>query len=171
MWWWLHELPNLSEYDICPSPSITKFEFSIESDAGSKGYFVYKLLVKSPVISRPFTPAEPEESSTFRELTAVHETWTNVEVLVEFEGKTVGHNTYNKAVVFILGSGSKQPKFLSLRKFRITFGFPEIQKSSSGQILGQRIFIVMIILLTQFPFSLWSPSLENSVLIRCRDCA
>ena len=39
---WLHELPNLSQYDICPSPSITKFEFSIASDAGKKGYFVYK---------------------------------------------------------------------------------------------------------------------------------
>ena len=41
--------------------------------------------------------------------------------------QTVGHYTDNKAVVFILGSGSRQPKlqfmamdvFLSLRKFRI----------------------------------------------------
>ena len=31
----------IQEYDICPSPSITKFEFSIASDVGSKGYFVY----------------------------------------------------------------------------------------------------------------------------------
>ena len=97
--WWLIELPNLTEYDICPSPTITKFEFSIASDAGSKGYFVYKLLVKCRVISQPFTPAEAKESSTFRELTAVHETWNNEVVLVEFEGQTVGHYTHNKAVM------------------------------------------------------------------------
>ena len=51
---------------------------------------LYKLLVKSRAIFRPFTPAEAEESSTFRELTAVHETWTNEVVLVEYEGQTVG---------------------------------------------------------------------------------
>ena len=71
---------------------------------------MYKVLVKSCVISRPFTPAESEESSTFRELKAVHETWTNIEILVEFEGQTVGHYTDNKAVVFILGSFSRHTK-------------------------------------------------------------
>ena len=109
--WWLLELPNLTEYDICPSPSITNFDFSIVSD---RGYFVYELAVKSCVISRHFTPAEAAESSTFRELTAVHETWTKEDVLVEFAGQTVGHYTDNVAVVYILGSGSTQPKLQAL---------------------------------------------------------
>ena len=58
----------------------------------------------------------------------MHETWTNEVVLVEFEGQTVGYYIDNVAVVYILGSGSKQPKlqalamevFMSLRKYRIT---------------------------------------------------
>ena len=41
---------------------------------------LYKLLVKSRVISRPFTPAEAEESSTFRELTAVRSFWLSMRV-------------------------------------------------------------------------------------------
>ena len=118
----------MTEYDIWRSPTITKFELSIASDAGSKGYFVYKLLVKCRVISGHFTPAEAKESSTFRELTAVHETWTDKVIFVDFEGQTVGHYTDNVAVVYILCSGSKQPKlqslamevFMSLTKYRIT---------------------------------------------------
>ena len=54
------------------------------------------------VFSRPFTAAESEESSTFKELTAVKETWTRIDVLEEFRGKTVGHFTDNKAVVYIM---------------------------------------------------------------------
>ena len=85
-------------------------------------------MVKSRVISRYFNPTEAKESSTFCELTAVQETWTNEVVLIEFEGQTVGHYNDNVAVVFILDSGSKQPKlqalamdvFMSLRKYNIT---------------------------------------------------
>ena len=88
---------------------------------------MYKLAVKRCIISRHFTPAEAAESSTFRELTAVHETWTKEDVLVEFAGQTVGHCTNNKAVCYIMGGGSRQPKlqtlamsiFLALRKHSI----------------------------------------------------
>ena len=32
--WWFQEIPNLSEYDICPNPTLAQFSFSISSDAG-----------------------------------------------------------------------------------------------------------------------------------------
>ena len=63
--WWLEELPNLSEYDICPEPSLVKFEFSVASDAGKKGFFAYRVLAKSRLISRPFSATESEGSFTF----------------------------------------------------------------------------------------------------------
>ena len=71
-------------------------------------------------------------------LTAVHETCTNEVVLVEFEGHAVGHYTDNKALMYILGGGSKQPKlqalamevFMSLRKFRITLCPVRISRDS-----------------------------------------
>ena len=40
----------------------------------------------------------------------MHEVWTNEDNLIEFAGQTVGHYTDNKAVVFILSGGSRQPK-------------------------------------------------------------
>jgi hypothetical protein len=83
---------------------------------------------KQRVFSRPFTLAESEESSTFKELTAIHDTWTDESNLRDFEGETVGHYTDNKGCVCILGSGSRQPIlqalalaiFLSLRRYNIT---------------------------------------------------
>ena len=108
-------------------PSLNNFEFSIAGDASDKGFFTYKVDSKDRVISRPFTAAESKESSTFRELTTVHEVWTDEETLTEFAGQTVGHYTDNKAVCFIMGGGSRQPKlqklamsiFLALRKHNI----------------------------------------------------
>ena len=58
----------------------------------------------------------------------MHETWTDITILVEFKGQTVGHYADNKGVVCILGNGSRQPKlqkmaleiYLALRKFRIS---------------------------------------------------
>ena len=49
--------------------------------------------------------AESEESSTFKELTAIHDTWLDETNLREFEGETVGHYTD----MCILGGGSRQP--------------------------------------------------------------
>ena len=93
---------------------------------------MYELAVKSRIISPHFTPPEAAESFTFRELTAVHETWTKEDVLVEFAGQTVVHYTANVATVYIIGSGSRQPKlqalaldvFMSLRKYNITLLVP-----------------------------------------------
>ena len=62
--WWLTELPSLTEFDICPEPSLVQFSFSLASDASEGGYFVYKVDSKDKVISRPFTLQEAKESST-----------------------------------------------------------------------------------------------------------
>ena len=119
----------MNGYPICKEPTICKFEFSVGGDASDRGFFVYKVNSKQRLFSRPFTAVEFQESSTFKELTAVHETWTNDEILTEFSGKTVGHYTDNKAVTFILSGGSRNPRlqklsleiFLALRKFRIVW--------------------------------------------------
>ena len=126
--WWVENLPQFSEYPICKKPTIVSFEFSVASDASDRGFFAYRVSSKQRFFSRPFTLAESEESSTFKELTAIHDTWMDESNLRDFEGKTVGHYIDNKGCVCILGSGSRQPKlqalalaiFLSLRRHNIT---------------------------------------------------
>ena len=125
--WWFENLQDLNGFPICKEPSIVKFEFSVAGDASDRGFFVYRVDSKQRLFSRPFSVAESQQSSTFKELTAVHETWTNMDILKEFSNNTVGHYTDNKAVTFILSGGSRNPGlqklsleiFLSLRKFRI----------------------------------------------------
>ena len=88
---------------------------------------MYKVESKQRLFSRPFTVVESQESSTFKELTAVHETWTNPDILNEYTGKTIGHYGDSKAICLNLAGGSRQPKlqklaldiFLSLRTFNI----------------------------------------------------
>jgi hypothetical protein len=109
--WWLKNLQDLNGFPICKEPSVVKFEFSVAGDASDRGFFVYKVASKQRLFSRPFSVAESQESSTFKELTAVHETWTNKDILAEFTGNTVGHYTDNKAVTFILSGGSRNPGF------------------------------------------------------------
>ena len=82
---WVDELPKY-EYDICPNPTIVQVSFSIVSDAGESGFFVYRVESRSCLISRPLTQAESEENSTFCELTAVHGSWTAITILEEFKG-------------------------------------------------------------------------------------
>ena len=105
--WWIKNLPQFSEYPICKKPTIVRFEFSIASDASDRGFFAYKVASKQRVFSRPFTLVESEESSTFKELTAIHDTWMDETNLREFEGETVGHYTDKKGCVCILGGGSR----------------------------------------------------------------
>ena len=71
---------------------------------------MYRVESKSCVISRPFSQAESEESSTFGELTAVHETWTDITILVEFQGQTVIIQTTKLLCAF----GYRQPKLEKL---------------------------------------------------------
>jgi hypothetical protein len=88
--WWLDNLEVLNGFPICKEPIIVKFEFSVAGDSSDGAFFVYKVNSKQRFFSRPFTAVESQESSTFKELTAVHETWTNKDILAEFSGKTVG---------------------------------------------------------------------------------
>ena len=91
----------MHSFPICKDSSFVKCEFSVAGDASDRGFFVYKVESKQRLFSRPFTVAESKESSTFKELTAVHETWKNVDILKEFAGKTVGHYG-DKAVIYSL---------------------------------------------------------------------
>ena len=93
--------------------SVVKFEFSFAGDASDRGFFVYKVESKQRLFSRPFTVVKYQESSTFKELTAVHETWTNPDILNEFAGKTIGHYGDNKAICYILAGGLDNPSFKS----------------------------------------------------------
>ena len=42
------------------------------------------------------------------------ETWSKPDILEEFRGKTVGHFTDSKAVVFILSGGFRNPRLQAL---------------------------------------------------------
>jgi hypothetical protein len=108
--WWSDSLHSLDEYDIVPNPSVVQFSVNFPSDAGDLGFYVYNILSKLRLVSRPFTTSESAESSTFREFMAVYETWTNIDILSSYTGQSVAHYTDNKAVVCILGRGSRQLK-------------------------------------------------------------
>ena len=120
-------MSTVSEYPISFDPALVNFQFSIAGDASDKGLFTYEVGSKDSVISRPFTTVESKESSTFRELTTVHEVWTDEPTLIEFAGQSIGHYTDNKAVCCIMLGGSRQANFqklalaifLSLRKHNI----------------------------------------------------
>ena len=92
--WWVENLPQFSEYPICKKPTIVSFEFSVASDASDRGFFAYRVSSKQRVFSRPFTLAESEESSTFKELTAIHDTWTDESNLRDFEDLVLDNLNY-----------------------------------------------------------------------------
>ena len=112
--WWVANLPQYSSYPIVEDPSVLVFDFKIASDASSRGCFVYRIGSTTRLFSRPFTVAESLESSTFKELSAIHGVWTDPANLEEFRGKTVGHYTDSKSTVAILGGGSRNQKLQSL---------------------------------------------------------
>jgi hypothetical protein len=148
--WWLENLEVLNGFPICKEPIIVKFEFSVAGDASDGGFFVYRVNSKQRLFSRPFTAVESQESSAFKELTAVHETWTNEDILAKFSGKNCWTFIDNKAVTFILSGGSRNlglqklslEIFLALRKFRIflVLGYQEKTKLSFRLIGDLEIF-------------------------------
>ena len=54
---------------------------------------------KECIAQRAFTEQERAESSTYRELLAFVETWTNRQVLARFRGFTVAHYTARVPVI------------------------------------------------------------------------
>lgn len=112
--WWIANLPKYSSYPIMQDPSITVFDYKLASDASDRGCFVYRIGSSNRLFSRPFTAAESRESSTYKELSAIHGVWTDPVILEEFRGKTVGHYTDSKSTVAILGGGSRNTKLQKL---------------------------------------------------------
>jgi hypothetical protein len=91
-----------------------KFEFSVAGDASDGEFFVYRVNSKQRLFSRPFTAVESQESSAFEKLTAVHETWTNEDILAKFSGKNCWTFIDNKAVTFIFVGRFWEPWFAEI---------------------------------------------------------
>ena len=83
--WWVKNLSSLNGYPICQDPSITAFEYALSGDASDRGFYTYRVKSLERAFSRPFSAAESEESSTFKELTAIKETWSRDDILEELQ--------------------------------------------------------------------------------------
>ena len=66
------------------------------------------------ILRRSFTDEEKKMSSTFRELIALYNIYSNEDILKKMQGKNVLHCTDNMAVSSILFNGSKKPHLLDL---------------------------------------------------------
>ena len=127
--WWMENLHTVYRFPISDSMSTTPVSFEVASDASGVGYYSY--LVGSSGVSlaaRAFTQEERLQSSTWRELSAFHDTWTNQDNLHHFAGKRVCHYTDSQAMASIVSKGSRNPKLqpmvmeavLALRRHGIT---------------------------------------------------
>ena len=87
--WWLENIRHVAKFPM--SGSLTtiaaKYEDEVASDGSGIGYFVSQIIDKKCLARRAFTAEQREENSTFRELVAFHETWTNEEVQKSFQNK------------------------------------------------------------------------------------
>ena len=109
--WWEKNLRNTSKFPISAALTTFTTEHKVASDASDIGHYVY-LTGKVPrmLAGRAFTQEEQEQSSTWRELKAFHDCWTNPKNLSEFANKHVAHYTDNKSMVFIIEKGSRNRK-------------------------------------------------------------
>ena len=121
--WWRDNLKYFSSYPIIIDSTSVKVDTRISSDASGSGYFVVNLDRHIMLKTDAFSEFESLQSSTWRELRAVHQTYTDPEILKRFAGLTVCHYTDSKSVANILFKGSKvfllnvmvREIFLSLR--------------------------------------------------------
>ena len=88
----------VSSFPILKSPSVTHFDFQIVSDAGDPGFLVYCLFTGKKLVSQAFNLFESAQSSTYREMVALHETYTNEDILNTYKGKNMAHCMYNVAL-------------------------------------------------------------------------
>ena len=126
--WWLENLESVSRFPIQGFLSTTPVSYEVASDASGVGHFAY-LVGGSRVrlAARAFTEEERGQSSTWRELAAVRDTWTNTEVLRQFKGCRVSHYTDSQAMASVLTKGSRNTKLhpmvmevaLALRQYSI----------------------------------------------------
>ena len=93
------------------SLTTTSFSYEVDSDASAVGYFAYLVGgAKVSLAARAFNREEVEESSTWRELSAVWDVWTNPEVMEQFQDCKVAHYNDIQAVASFFARGSRHPK-------------------------------------------------------------
>ena len=105
--WWRDNLKYFSSYPIVIDDTSVHVDCKVSSDASGSGYFVVNLDKSIMLKTDAFSQFESLQSSTYRELRAVHQTYTDPEILSRFAGLTVCHYTDSKSVANILYKGSK----------------------------------------------------------------
>lgn len=111
---WIENLGNLNGFPFSPSKSEDIFEIEVIGDASDKGLFAFQYGSEMETVARRmFTSKEARESSTYREILVLHETYCKPEA-VKFAGKKIRHLTDNQAVSWILRSGSRNSRIQKL---------------------------------------------------------
>ena len=124
---WYNNLKYLSTYPIIIDNTTVKVDAKVISDASGSGYFFVNLNRHIKLKSAPFSEIDSLRSLTWRELFALHQTYTDEVICKKFSGLTVSHYTDSKSVANILFKGSKifslnvmvREIFLSFRKYFI----------------------------------------------------
>ena len=105
--WWRDNLKHFSSYPIIIDNTSVHVDCKISSDASGSGYFVVNLDKSIMLKSEAFTQFESLQSSTYRELRALYQTYTDPIILSKFAGLTLCHYTDSKSVANILYKGSR----------------------------------------------------------------
>ena len=116
--WWLDNLKYFSKYPSWRHNFFWRIWFWI---------FCLNLDKHIKLKSAPFSQLDSAKSSIWRELFALHQSYTDESICVRFKGLTIRHYTDSKSVANILFKGSKMQSwnlmvhdiFLSLRKYHI----------------------------------------------------
>ena len=112
--WWQQNIRSVSKFPMSKDLTTIPASCKIASDGSGVGHFSYELGGKTCLATRPFTKQESEESSTYRELLAFHDTWTKDENLIKFKGMRVAHHTDSQALVHVIAKGSRNRKLQPL---------------------------------------------------------
>ena len=114
---WMLNIRKLNGYAINPSLSVleTRLEILVVSDASHDGAFGYMFGSQYEVIlRRSFSDEEKKMSSTYRELVALHNIYSDEATMMKMRGKRVVHITDNMAVSSIFYNGSKHNHLLEM---------------------------------------------------------
>ena len=122
--WWRDNLKYFSTYPIIIDFTTVKNDTTVSSDASGSGYFEVNLDRRIKLKSALFSEIDSLRSSTWRELFAIHQTYTDPAICQKFAGLTISQYTDSKSVANILFKGSKifllnvmvKEIFLSVRK-------------------------------------------------------
>ena len=113
--WWQENLQLVAKFPIDGKLSTEPVSYEVASDASGIGHYVYLVgLSNTRLASRAFSAEERLQSSTWRELKAVHEVWTDPAMLKRFRGSRISHYTDNKAVAAIIAKGTRNPRLQPL---------------------------------------------------------